>query len=677
VNVFIVRPFGEKDGVDFDLVEDELIAPAMAAARVKGGTTGLIARSGNIRVDMFQQLVLADLVIADISVHNANVFYELGLRHALRDRPTILIRFSRPEAAPKGGGGKKRPQRRKDAPHPHEVPFDLKTDRYVEYDLERLADSVATLTNAIRETRKATNIDSPVYLLLPDLRPPSTAKLRAVSEQFREAVMKAADNDDFAMLGLLAEEIDAVPWKLPGRRLVGKTFFEKKSWAGARIWLEKVREEQPDDTEANLLLGTVYQKLGDLAESNAALGRVLEHDGLSSHQRAEKLSLVGSNHKTQWIAQWQSASPEHRLETALRAFPRLAVKAYDEGFTEDQNHYYSGLNSLSLRVLELELMRAVPRVWQERFESEEEANAERASLEKARASLEGAVARSIAAARARDTARAQRSRAGAEQWDYWIDFSWADYRFLTGQKAAAVAQAYREALAKVNGRAFSRDAAARQLRTFCEIGVFVEKAEAALAALGEPLTREPEAPTRQRVIVFSGHRLDSPGRKQPRFPASRVAAATDAIRREAANGGDIIFHEVCRSEQIPTEVLLALPVDQYAAESVNDGGPEWTERFRKLIEATPPKILGASKELPSWVAGRENYSIWNRNNLWTLHAALAHSHADVTLIALFDGKQGDGPGGTFDMIERAKDAHVHVVRIDPADLKRDRGRQRR
>jgi len=118
-----------------------------------------------------------------------------------------------------------------------------------------------------------------------------------------------------------------------------------------------------------------------------------------------------------------------------------------------------------------------------------------------------------------------------------------------------------------------------------------------------------------------------------------------------------------------TEVLLALPENEYAAESVNDGGPEWTERFRRIVRATPPRVLGDSQELPSWVAGRTNYSIWNRNNLWTLHAALAHIHADVTLIALFDGKKGDGPGGPFDMIQRARARHER-----DSDRSREAGR---
>src|SRR5688572_6768844 len=116
MNVFIVRPFGTKNGVDFDRVEKDLIRPAMGQAGLTGGTTGEFIQQGNIRTDMFEQLLIADLVIADISIHNANVFYELGIRHAFRDKRTFLI---------KAKGDKSRE---------NEVPFDLKTDRYLAYD---------------------------------------------------------------------------------------------------------------------------------------------------------------------------------------------------------------------------------------------------------------------------------------------------------------------------------------------------------------------------------------------------------------------------------------------------------------------------------------------------------------------------------------------------------------
>jgi hypothetical protein len=77
---FIIRPFGAKAGVNFDAVDEKLIQPALAQIGVSGNTTTEIVEQGNIREDMFRLLVCADLVIADIPVHNANVFYELGIR---------------------------------------------------------------------------------------------------------------------------------------------------------------------------------------------------------------------------------------------------------------------------------------------------------------------------------------------------------------------------------------------------------------------------------------------------------------------------------------------------------------------------------------------------------------------------------------------------------------------
>src|SRR5262245_19257192 len=110
---FIVRPFRVQEGIDFDRVEQELIAPALSKCGIEGRTTGEITRQGNIREDMFRLLVISDVVIADVSIHNANVFYELGIRHGLQERHTFLIRA---EAS-------------KD-----KYPFDLQTDRYFLYD---------------------------------------------------------------------------------------------------------------------------------------------------------------------------------------------------------------------------------------------------------------------------------------------------------------------------------------------------------------------------------------------------------------------------------------------------------------------------------------------------------------------------------------------------------------
>ena len=127
--VFIVRPFNVKEGVNFEAVDALLIQPALKAAGEEGATTTNIAHAGNIREDMFRLLVTADLVIADVSIHNANVFYELGVRHGLRPRGTLLIRAA-----------------------VQEYPFDLQTDRFLLYDPAKPEASVGKLTAAITAT---------------------------------------------------------------------------------------------------------------------------------------------------------------------------------------------------------------------------------------------------------------------------------------------------------------------------------------------------------------------------------------------------------------------------------------------------------------------------------------------------------------------------------------------
>jgi hypothetical protein len=80
MQALIVRPFGQREGVDFDQVERLLIGPALRALGVSGATTGELVRQGNIREDMFALLLRYDVVVAYISIHNANVFDELGVR---------------------------------------------------------------------------------------------------------------------------------------------------------------------------------------------------------------------------------------------------------------------------------------------------------------------------------------------------------------------------------------------------------------------------------------------------------------------------------------------------------------------------------------------------------------------------------------------------------------------
>ena len=62
------------------------------------------------------------------------------------------------------------------------------------------------------------------------------------------------------------------------------------------------------------------------------------------------------------------------------------------------------------------------------------------------------------------------------------------------------------------------------------------------------------------------------------------------------------------------------------------------------MEKLKPRILSDSVELPPWLQ-RQGYDIWQRHNLWLLFNALAMNAQSLTLIALWNGRPPDGPGG--------------------------------
>jgi hypothetical protein len=180
------------------------------------------------------------------------------------------------------------------------------------------------------------------------------------------------------------------------------------------------------------------------------------------------------------------------------------------------------------------------------------------------------------------------------------------------------------------------------------------------------------------TLLFTGHRIDSPKREKPRFPAHKEAEARaaikDAVEKElariggqvlgiagGASGGDMLFHEICAELNIPTTLYLAMPRDEYVKESVRDAGARWVDRFDQLYERLPMRELGKSKELPRWLQNKPDYSIWQRNNLWTLYNTLARGSRYATLIALWDGGAGDGPGGTQDMVNRADESGAKTI----------------
>ncbi len=655
LNVFIVRPFGVKGGIDFDRVEKELIRPALQRAGLSGGTTGEFLHQGNIRTDMFEQLLIADLVIADISIHNANVFYELGIRHALRDKRTFLIKSS--------------------TLNEPEVPFDLKTDRYLAYDGSEPRGAVDLLAAALSLTLDSQESDSPVYQLRPGLKPADPASIIAVPPDFREEVERAQAADQRGDLQLLAAELDNLEWRAAGLRVVGQAQFALKDWSGAKVTWRAVRQYDDMDVEANILLATIFQRSGDLVSSDQAVERALQGKGVSGAARAEILALMGRNAKHQWEQTWAKIETVEDAEKAALTSPFLeqSLELYRQGFAEDRNHFYSGLNALAMVTMLTGLAHAQPETWQDNFDTKEDAEQKLRGLQRLRDDLAAGVRLAIA------SRQLVLQRTGKS--DPWADIRAADLLCLTSTRANRVAQAYTKALAGASEQA--SEAVRRQLLLYRRLGILKENIEAALEPMMPRREYRKELPP--RVILFTGHRIDAPQRAERRFPAAKENAARkmifDAVAQEkektgdaligltgGASGGDILFHEVCEELKVPTRMYLVLPKQDYLKVSVADSGAGWVDRFTRLYDKLDARVLSDSERLPRWLRAKQNYDIWQRSNLWMLHNALALSQDHLTLIALWNGASGDGPGGTEDMVERAKDRGARFIHLDSRKL---------
>jgi hypothetical protein len=149
-----------------------------------------------------------------------------------------------------------------------------------------------------------------------------------------------------------------------------------------------------------------------------------------------------------------------------------------------------------------------------------------------------------------------------------------------------------------------------------------------------------------------------------------------------ASGGDILFHEVCQELGIPTRLYLAVPPRPYIAAAVQAGGEEWVGRFWQLYQRhqyeNTVRVLSETGDepeaLPAWLRSKPDYTVWQRVNLWMLFNALDEASdpksadPNITLIALWDGQPGDGPGVTADLVGKVEKMGARVISIQTRAL---------
>jgi hypothetical protein len=330
---FVVMPFGVKRDrrgqvVDFDAVYDGLLAPAIRQAGLDPLRADQELVGGLIHKPMYERLILADYAIADLTTANANVFYELGVRHAVRPYSTVLV-----------------------SADVKSIPFDLAPDRVLPYRIDgagRLTDPEkdrALLVKALEAARES-KTDSPVFQLIGDLPRPEIDRLK--TDLFRErAAYSAAAKERLA--SARAEGSDAV-------RAVEEALGHLEdveagilvdlllSYRATKAWTEMIRlvEAMPDPVRRTVLVreqfGFAVNRAGRSEDAERELLAVLDEHGPSS----ETFGLLGRVYKDRWEAV--------RSGSVLKGQGYLdrAIDAYRRGFEADWRDAYPGINAVTL-----------------------------------------------------------------------------------------------------------------------------------------------------------------------------------------------------------------------------------------------------------------------------------------------------------------------------------------
>lgn len=348
---FVLMPFRTKPDptggppIDFNRVYEEGIKPAIVDAGLEPIRADEEKTGGVIHKPMFERLLLCEYAVADLTTANANVFYELGVRHTARPNTTLSI-FAQQQP----------------------IPFDVNFLRSLAYDLgennafpaekavelrTKLAERLATLRAIVLAEAP---IDSPLFQLLGEWQPGDLSRLKTdvfrqrvqANEELRRRIDDAVSlgkNGGISALDEIRKELAAIEFEAGIVVDLFLAYRSLKGW-GSMIGLY---EEMPETLKRQILVReqlafALNRRAGEeknLADRDRALA-LLEAVEQEQGPSAETCGLIGRIYKDRWD-ETRGASPRE-----ARGHLKKAVDAYLRGFQADPRDAYPGINAVTL-----------------------------------------------------------------------------------------------------------------------------------------------------------------------------------------------------------------------------------------------------------------------------------------------------------------------------------------
>lgn len=338
---FVLMPFGLKKDpsggtdIDFDRIYKEAIRPGIEAAEMEPIRADEERTGGIIHQAMFERLLLCDFAVADLTTANANVFYELGVRHAVRPATTLTIFSSAP-------------------------PFDVNYLRSVGYKLgpnnsfgeteaTTLRDVIAARLAEVRKlAREAAAADSPIFQLLKEYKAPDIAHLKTDSflnrvesaRTIQRDLADARDRDDREALKAIEKTLGALDGVEAG---VSIDLYLSYRAISAFEDMVELYKRLPLPLKRNVMVREQYafalNRLAKRQEAVEVLQEIVKEQGPSS----ETNGLMGRVYKDLWIE-----ANEKGDTIRANGHLRRAIESYVRGFETDWRDAYPGINAVTL-----------------------------------------------------------------------------------------------------------------------------------------------------------------------------------------------------------------------------------------------------------------------------------------------------------------------------------------
>jgi hypothetical protein len=338
---FVLMPFGTKtDGtkkeINFDKVYEDFIKPAVIAAGLEPIRADEEKTGGFIHKPMYERLMFCKFAVADLSFANANVFYELGIRHALRSYTTVSVFEENTK-----------------------LPFDAAPLRTMPYKYDN---GVIDVEDKIKDLSKLLNVakqDSPIGQMIPGYEFPDLDALTKDADSFAEEHKAIKDK---------REEIETLvtQWKNAGSN------DDKRKAIDDIIKLEKAEDKLAFKYELIFSFIEAYKSAGAFKEVTDMLKPLTEgvqkdsvylkqqlglaYNKINNRDKAEKVLLsitdkYGPDPETSGLlgAVYKGLMGDNSSDSDLvDSYCLQAIDTYLEGFEADPTNSYPGVNALTL-----------------------------------------------------------------------------------------------------------------------------------------------------------------------------------------------------------------------------------------------------------------------------------------------------------------------------------------